>query len=479
MAKAQSDVPRGRRAPSSRSDRLALLVFAGVLAIALVLYLVLAHDQWFFLDEWDFLVLRRASSLDDLFRPHNEHWTTLPILAYRGLHHLFDERTYVPYQVVSITLHLCVAALLLVVIRRSRVNPWIATAAASLFALFGAGSEDIVWAFQMAFTAALIFGLIHLLLADHDGPVDRRDALGLAAGLLGLLCSGVAVTMVIVVGIAVLVRRGWRRALLHTAPLAVVYLTWWLLMARDAYTAANLDVSNATRFVLTGVGATFDSLGQVPGVGVLVGIALVLGLAMAWAHLAVQELRQRAAVPGAMLVGAVVFLAIAALGRGAAFGPDFARSGRYQHVVAALTLPSVAVAADALVRRWRASVPIVAVLLVIGIPGNIQALADYRVPPHEAPDWVHVRRTLVQSERVGGAECETLGTAVVRELAAGESLIVRGDPVRVGDARGGTFYDFAVYDPADGRRLTARSPISLRLTRDDRQGRSEICSPTR
>ena len=54
----------------------------------------------------------------------------------------------------------------------------------------------------------------------------------------GLLCSGVAVTMVIVVGIAMLLRRGWRIALLHTAPLGAAYLLWWATSARDAYTTS-------------------------------------------------------------------------------------------------------------------------------------------------------------------------------------------------------------------------------------------------
>ena len=94
--------------------------------------------------------------------------------------------------------------------RRAGVGPWIASAAAALFMLFGAGDENIVWAFQMGFVGSLVFGLTQLLLADHDGPIARRDWLALLAGLAGLLCSGVGVTMVVVVGLATLARRGWR-----------------------------------------------------------------------------------------------------------------------------------------------------------------------------------------------------------------------------------------------------------------------------
>ena len=46
----------------------------------------------------------RATDLGDLLRPHNEHWSTLPILVYRVLWQLFGLRTYVPYQLVALLL---------------------------------------------------------------------------------------------------------------------------------------------------------------------------------------------------------------------------------------------------------------------------------------------------------------------------------------------------------------------------------------
>ena len=64
--------------------------------------------------------------------------------------------------------------------------------AAGLFLFLGSGYQNIVWAFQIGFVGSLVFGLAHLLLIDHDGGFDRRDALGLAFGLAGLMCSGVS-----------------------------------------------------------------------------------------------------------------------------------------------------------------------------------------------------------------------------------------------------------------------------------------------
>ncbi len=65
--------------------------------------------------------------IGDLLRPHNEHISVLPILVYRALWHLFGLHSYDPYQLCVIALHLTAAVLLRAVMRRSGVNPWIAT----------------------------------------------------------------------------------------------------------------------------------------------------------------------------------------------------------------------------------------------------------------------------------------------------------------------------------------------------------------
>lgn len=479
MTRAQSDAPTTRPVPPARDDRLALLVFAGVLATALVLYLVVGRHRWFFLDEWDFLVERGGGSVTDLLRPHNEHWSTLPIVAYRVLYRIFGLRTYAPYQLTTILLHLTAAVLLFVVMRRSGVRPWITTTAASLFALFGAGSEDILWAFQIAFSAPLVFGLLHVILADHDGPVDRRDWLGLAAGLAALLCSGVAVALTIAVGAAVLIRRGWRMALFHTAPLGAVYLVWWLAEARDSYEHTLGSASDVVEWTWTGVTATFDALGQVPGAGIALGVVLVVGLALACWDTDLAELRRRGAAPAGLLVGALAFLVISGVGRASGFGAAFASSGRYVHVGAALTLPALAVAADALVRRWRVVVPVVALLLVVGIPGNIEAAADFPSVEHTIPGWVFVYRTIVQSDSsVKPSSCEAITTRLARNLEPGGSLYFRGGILRVADRAhpGGAFDVYRTYDPEDGNTLTARSSITVILGREDPNAPVEVCA---
>jgi hypothetical protein len=75
-------------------------------------------------------------------------------------------------------------------------------------------------------------------------------------------------------------------------------------------------------------------------------------------------------MPTAMLVGSFAFELLTGLNR-AVFGVRFATSSRYMHIVAALLIPSLAVAGNALFRRWRVLGPVVVALFVIGIPANL------------------------------------------------------------------------------------------------------------
>jgi hypothetical protein len=363
----------------------AAAAFAAVVVAAVPIYLWSGRHQWFFFDEWDFLAARRATDLHDLLRPHNEHWQTLPILVYRALWRLVGLRRYWPYQILTIGLHLTAASLLRTLMRRARVDPWIATAAASVFVLFGAGHENIMWGFQIGFIGSLVCGLGALLLADHDGTVDRRDALSLAAGLAALMCSGVGVTMCFVVCLAVLLRRGWRAAALYAASLAGVFIAWWLAFGRGAYESPSPSLRDTVEFVAVGTSNLFAQLGQLPGVGIALAILLVGGLVLAWGRLPLDQLRKQAAAPGALLAGGVVFLVITAIGRlGPAsiairlgvikYATDGARASRYVHLLAAMALPALAVAADAVIRRWRVTTPFVFVLLLAGVPGNVAAI---------------------------------------------------------------------------------------------------------
>ncbi len=362
--------PAERRDGPGRRARAALVTFAAVELAGAVLYVAAGRKVWFFGvfgDEWDFLAGRRLT-IHDLLLRHGDHLVALPALVFRVLYPVFGLHSYLPYQLCSIGLHLVAAALLRAVMRRAGVDPWIATAAAGLFVLFGSGAQDILIAFQITFTGALVLGLTQLLLADHDGPVDRRDGYGLLAGLGALLCSDVALVMIAVVGIACLLRRRWRAAAVHTVPPAIAYGAWTWTYGRAARTDTHF--AQVARSVRTSLTASFEALGQVPFVGWLLAAMLLAGWVIAWRGPARAARRAELSATLALALGALAFVSMLAVTRFGLSG-QFSASSRYVHVVAALVLPALAVAADALARRWRVLAPLVLALFLLGIPGNV------------------------------------------------------------------------------------------------------------
>jgi hypothetical protein len=392
----------GARAPTRPSDQWAFLAIIAIAVISVPLLLRLGHDRWFQFDDWDFLASRDAGSLRDLFEPHGPHWSTLPILAYRAEWYLFGLHSYWPYQLACVLSHLTVALLVRTVMRRAGVQPWTATAATLPLVFFGAGEENIAYAFQINFNAALAFGLVHLMLADHDGPVDRRDLLALLAGFAGLMSSGIAVTMVVIVGLAMLVRRGWRVALLHTAPLAAAYVIWYAAIAHTTYESQDVsDPIEALTFARTTIAAGFGGLAQVPGLGWAIGGLVVGGLFLAWRPLPRSQLRRVAAAPAALAVGAFVFVLITSLGR-VGFAPGIERSTRYIYVVGALLLPVVAVAADAVMRRWRVATSVLVVALAASLVGNVRDFSNER--PYSGGFLASYRNLLLTMPRTAFAD---------------------------------------------------------------------------
>jgi hypothetical protein len=372
------------------------VAFYALEALALPLLLRAGRNSWFNVDDWDFLARRTAGSFHDLFRAHFNHWVTLPALVYRvlwpvaGLH-------YRPYQVVAVVLHLVAAALLRIVMLRSGVRPWLATLAALVLVAFGYGAENVLVAFQITFVGAFVLGLVQLLLSDHDGPFDRRDALGLLAGFGALLCSGVAITMIAVVALSVMRRRGWRMAAAHVIPLVAIFGAWFVTVGRYSKPSGSFDpdLGLVSKFLWVGVTTTFARLAYVPAIGVVLFAVLVIGLSVRGRPDRLAGSRG-SALPIVMLCGALVFLAVAAVGRSGpviaaaadtptkrAFIPTHEQSdhvflvSRYLYMTVALALPAIALACEALIERRRyAAVPLAALLLV-GVPGNVREFSRF------------------------------------------------------------------------------------------------------
>jgi hypothetical protein len=250
---------------------------------------------------------------------------------------------------------------------------------------------------------AVPLGLAQLLLADHDGPLDRRDWFGLAAGLTAILCSSVTIPMVLVVGVVVLVKRGWRIACFHVLPPAIAFSVWYAAAGHSdvgpGHPTQLRPLPSALHFALVLVEGTFESITRTHGIGAVFIVALLFGLALVLRR-AGPERRRQAVIPCAMLLGALFFAVETGVGRAYLLrqGASAVRGGHYIDVVAYLVLPAVAFVAEEIIRRWRVIAPLLAVLLLIAIPVNARALV--RTADEQASMLARFRGTVLLIPRL-------------------------------------------------------------------------------
>ena len=366
------DAPRSPGVGGARSARWAAVAFGLYLLVAFgLLVFHFGRDHWFAGDDWGLIIQRRLGDPSSWMEPQNGHWLLLPTLINQLLFKLVGVRSYVPYQAVVVALHLGLAALTRLVMRRAGVGPWTATIVAGTFVLLGAAYEEMLLVIMMGPLVTMVFGYIQLILSDHDGGLDRRDVFGLLAGLVALSSSGLGPILVIVVGLATLLRRGWRAAAFHTVPLGAVWLAWYAIWGSDV-SDSHFSFSVARRWLSDGWSAVFTAIGGYSIVAVLLGVVFVGGLVLAWSGLGWRAFRREAAVPAALVVGAVLFFVITSAER-AFIAP--ADSSRYIGWTAAMILPALGVAAFAFIERWRVTAPFILVLFVIGVPRAIDDLS--------------------------------------------------------------------------------------------------------
>ncbi len=254
---------------------------------------------------------------------------------------------------------------------------------------------------------SLTFGLAQLLLADHEGRRDWRDAAGLGFGALAVMSSGVGITMVGIVGLTLLLRRGWRVAALHVLPLAGLFVAW--AVVANPSTGSELGRPGAGRtfqWVRITVTATFEGIGGWPVVGAALALVTVVGLVLAYGpgrRGSLLEAVRRTAAPLAMFAGSLAMAAITAQGRWFA-GDELARSERYVHLGAALTLPLIGVAGEAIVVRWRHATAAVVALLLVAVPFGWQNFDQEPFGSKYMRDRARILTTAVRMPFVDGVD---------------------------------------------------------------------------
>ena len=363
------------------------LHWASLVGAAAFLLWVNRH-QWFFVDDFAFVADRGLIGTHDqgLWEPHNEHWSTIPVLVYRALYMLFGVRTYLPYLLVLIGAHLLLVHLMWRLFRRIGIDPFIATAAAGLFAVLGAGWENLTWAFAFSTVASLAAGFGALLVMPARRSFGRRDAAVWALTIVGLMCSGVGGAMLGVVGLTALLRRGARAAVVIVSVPAAVYVTWYLVYGSEAPRLTfrepfSTAVQKIPAFAWSGLTGAVDAATGLSGIGVVV----VLGLGV-WLVRASRPREESWVLALSTAFGALLFLALITLSR-SGLGVEFAATSRYAYVVIALLLPATAFAVDALLRgsrvRLAAVAGLTAALLVVQLSELNRMADDYAVIEQE------------------------------------------------------------------------------------------------
>jgi hypothetical protein len=330
----------GVRVPHAR-----LIVILATLVVCSAL-LWLTRTFTFYFDEWTFITTAPDWTVATYFQPHNEHPSILFQLVYAALLHTVGLRSYLPYMALLLIAHGANVVLLFELVRR-RSGDLAGVGAAALLMVLGAGWEDLLWAFQMAWLGSVAFGLAALLV------LDRRP--GLAAGFLGvsLMFSAIGLFFAVAATVQLALVPERRRDLRWMAPVAVALGAWYVVFGRFANhpnpqpTAANLLLDPL--YALWGLS---QSAAGVIGEGGWVGIPLLViaVVAVAW------RWRRHGADAFAIGVatGLVTFYLVTGLTR-AQLGVQQSGASRYVYVAAVLWLILLADAARGLPWRgtWR------------------------------------------------------------------------------------------------------------------------------
>ncbi len=348
-----------------------LLASAGLLAFV-------NRDNWFLHDEWAFVVDRAFLSGDGnngIWVPHNEHLSMLPNVIYQGLVTLFGIDSYWPFIGVLIGVHLLLAHLLWRIIRRVAVDPWIATAGATIVLFMGTGAENLTRAFQMTLLGSLAAGLAWLLVMPSSRSFDpKRDIAGWGLGLIALMSSGVGIVAVGAAALYALMSRGWRMALVVMSVPSVAYALWWGLYGRRFLGFGGQPLGDGIRdvpaYVWTGISGSLDDLLGFTAAGLVVLLAVGI-----WAILRARALDRPLALALSCAAGATAQLTLTALRR-SHLGIEGAENSRYAYITIVLVLPLLCLAIDrALPAKLHLVVLAVGTALVLVV--QVPKLADF------------------------------------------------------------------------------------------------------
>ena len=346
------------------------------LVVAAVLLFRLGLTQNFFFDDWAIL----APSLDaNINLPHVGHWSLTPALVFQAIRDIWGLDSYTPFFVCVLLVHLVLAHLIWRIMKRAGVAPWLATAFVVPVLFMGAGSENILWAFQFGFIGAVVLALVVVLIVTGRTMTWPLGIVAGVAALWSVTFSGTALPVLFAAGVASLYRQRLARTALVFGPAVVVYGAWYLLEGSRYKTSipsvfvdgVGQGIVNVSQFASTMVLSALDGLLPLAGVGVVLAVAVFI-----WLVTRTREQLELELPAIALAAAALMFALLTAFSR-AGLGVGTASSGRYLYLVTALVIPLIACAGSAVTSRRAAGAFIVcAVVASAGVFGYATLAID-------------------------------------------------------------------------------------------------------
>ncbi|HUZ86451.1 MAG TPA: hypothetical protein VNF26_05820 [Candidatus Baltobacterales bacterium] len=347
-----------------------IVVVAALAACSAILWL--ARSYTFYFDEWSFILTAPDWTWVTYLDPHNEH----PVMALRAIYAVLLStvgiRTYLPYMLALLVSHAACALLLFELIRR-RAGDAIALACAALLLVLGAGWEDLLWAFQLAFVGSVACGL-GLLLAIEGTPGRGRLAIAAILATASMTFSAIGLFFAMVAGARLILARTPRRDLLWFAPVVLAFGAWYLAFGRHG--TPTVPPPSAANVLVLPAYIAWGLAGGVAGLIGVTGQASFVVLLPALAAVAFSWWRERPdPLAAASAVGLVAFYGLTGLTR-AQLGVEQSASGRYVYVGAVLWLILLASLAPRLPWRgtWR---PALIACLFLACFNSSVLLVDY------------------------------------------------------------------------------------------------------
>ena len=222
---APNDASSGSWLAESAVRRLPIMGLAVAAVVSAIVLIALDSQLTFIADDWMLLVKRQGWSAEYFLHPFHGNIVAAPALIYKLTREVFGMSSATPYYCIAITAFLASAVLLFVYLRR-RVGDWLALLGAILILFLGAAFEDLLFAFQIGYFAAVAAGLGMLIALDRED--DRGDGFACVLLIVSLAFSsiGIAFAAGALVDVALGRRPRARRIYVALLPISL-YILWW------------------------------------------------------------------------------------------------------------------------------------------------------------------------------------------------------------------------------------------------------------